>query len=149
MVDILDVDQDLNLLYDLILADSLAAKNLSIEVSVYDDTEGAHEYEFPERSNGIHNIVSEEKAGYIHCPVSTYTTISDDVSATSSTPDICEHTPDDYIFEDKEWIASDDEPSNNSKMDITIYAYLRVFTTCTLKIHPSSFASASLIWLCI
>ena len=97
------------------LAESLTAEKLSIEVVVDEDTEGAQKYEFPDRANVIHSVTSEEKAGYISPQVSTDPTISDNVSLDSSTTDICEHTPGDYIFEDKEWIASDDEPINDIK----------------------------------
>ena len=41
MVDIPGVDHDIYLIQELTLFDSLSADNLSIEVSVYDDTEGA------------------------------------------------------------------------------------------------------------
>ena len=101
MVDITGVDQDIILLHHLTLADSLAAYNLSIEVSAYKDTEEAHKYQFTYRANFIHNIASQEKAGYIYLPVSTYPTISDNLSVDSSNPDLCGHKPEDYIFEYK------------------------------------------------
>ena len=92
--------KDLDLLQDPNLAKSLAVENLSIDVSVDEDKEGAQKYEFPYRANFMHNIPSEEKEGYISPPVSTHPIISDNVSIASSTPDLCEHTPKDYIFEE-------------------------------------------------
>ena len=44
----------------------------------------------------------------------------------SSTPYLCEYKSEYYIFEDKEWSASDDESSNDSKFNINLYAYLWV-----------------------
>ena len=65
MVYITGVDQDLDILQDLILADSIAADRLSSEVTVDEGTEGAHKYEFPDRANVTHIIPSEENSGYI------------------------------------------------------------------------------------
>ena len=49
MVDIPGVYEDLDLLQELTLDDYIATYNLSIEVSVDEDTEGAQKYEFPDR----------------------------------------------------------------------------------------------------
>ena len=95
MVDIPGVDQDLDLLQDLTLADSLTAENLSIEVSADDIKEGAQKYEFLDRANFIHIIPSEDNAGHISPQISTDSIISDSVSVASSTPDLCEHTLED------------------------------------------------------
>ena len=57
MVDIPCVDQDIDLIQDLTLIESLPAENISIEVSVDEDTEGAHKYEFPDRANFIQKIL--------------------------------------------------------------------------------------------
>ena len=51
--------QDINIRQDLSLADSLSDDNLSIEVILYEDIEGGHKYEFPDRANVIHSIPSE------------------------------------------------------------------------------------------
>ena len=59
--------------------------------------------------------------GYIYLPVSTDPTISDNVSISSITSDIYKHTPEEYILDDKEWSASDNDSSNNIKENITIY----------------------------
>ena len=79
-----------------------------------------------DRANIKHKISSEQKAGYIYLPVSTDPTIRDNVSVDSITTDLCEHTPEVYIFEEKECSTSDYDSSNNSKVIITLYAYLRV-----------------------
>ena len=98
MVNIPVVDQDLDLLQDLNLSYSLADDNLSIEVSVYDNIDGAQKYEFTDRSDFIHGIHIEDKAGHISPPISTDPIISDSVSMASSNTDICKHTPEDYMF---------------------------------------------------
>ena len=49
MVDIPCVDQDIDLIQDLTLADYLVTEKLSIEVNADEDTEGAQKYEFPDR----------------------------------------------------------------------------------------------------
>ena len=58
----------------------------------------------------------------------------------SSTPDLFDPTPEDYIFEDKEWCASNDEFSNDSKSKITLYTYLivMVFDGLSLITHLAS-----------
>ena len=58
MVFIPGVDQNPNLLQDLTLSDYLASDNLSIEIGVDEDTEGAQKYEFPNRTKSIDNIAS-------------------------------------------------------------------------------------------
>ena len=40
--------------------------------------------------------------GYISLPISTDPTISDNVSMASINPDICEHKPEDYVFEERD-----------------------------------------------
>ena len=49
MIDIPGVDQGLDILQYLTLTKSISADNLSIEVSLYDDTERVHKYKFPDR----------------------------------------------------------------------------------------------------
>ena len=75
MVYIPGENQDINPLQYLTLSDSLSAEYFSMEFILYEDTKGAHKYEFSNRENDMHNISSEEKSGYISLPVSTYSTI--------------------------------------------------------------------------
>ena len=85
IVDIPGAYQDVYLLQDLTLADSLAANKISIEVSVYEDTEteGAQKYDFLDIENVIHNITSDEKAIYISPIISTDPIISYNVYVAS------------------------------------------------------------------
>ena len=73
----------------------------------------------------MHIITSEEKARYTSPPISTDPTISDNVSMDYITPDLCEHTHECCIFEEKEWSTSDIDTSNNSKKNIIFYTYLQ------------------------
>ena len=53
------MDQDINLFKELTLAESFAANNFSIEVSLYEDTYEAQKYYFTDRANIKHKISSE------------------------------------------------------------------------------------------
>ena len=53
MVGIQGVGKDIDLLQYLNLSEYIAADNISIEVSVDDDTEGAQKYDFMDRENVI------------------------------------------------------------------------------------------------
>ena len=95
MVDIPGVYQDLYIIQYLTLVDSIATDNLSTEDGGDEAIEGSHKYEFPDRENFIHSIPNEEKTVYIFPPILTDTVISYNISISSSTPYLCEHTHED------------------------------------------------------
>ena len=59
MLDISGVDQDINLIKEPNLANSLTAENISFEVSVDENIEGEHKYDIQDIANVIQNIISE------------------------------------------------------------------------------------------
>ena len=86
------MDQDTDLLQDLTLDDSLAADNLSIEVILDEDTSGAQKYishteQIPYKTFLVRR---SRDISSLH-----FHTIIYNVSVASSTPDLCEHTPED------------------------------------------------------